>query len=65
MTLAGEDPPDQEPLLGLDSQDQLTDAKRKALMQEIQKRLIKLNQLVCHKISSNFNSVNKAFLTLD
>ena len=25
----------------------------------------KLNQLICDKISRNFNSVNKAFLTLD
>ena len=34
-------------------------------MQEIQKRLTKLNQQICNKISNNFNSVNKAFLTLD
>ena len=43
MTLAGEDPPNEEPLLGLDGKDPLTEAQRKALMQEIQKRLNKLN----------------------
>lgn len=63
MTLAGEDPANYEPLIV--KKNDGTPLSKNDIKLEIKKRLTKLNQLICDKISKNFTSVNKAFLTLD
>ena len=61
MTLAGEDPVIYKNAL----EPSKTLAEKKKLSNEIQARIRKLNAQICFKISRNFTSVNKAFLTLD
>ena len=41
-----------------------TAEQREKLSNDVQQRVRKLNEQICHKISSNFTSVNKAFLTI-
>ena len=62
MTLAGED------LHVLDNKnikEVKTEKQKKSLNKDLDERIHKLNEQICHKISNNFTSVNKAFLTLD
>ena len=60
-TLAGED-------IALEAQSTKeikTKEQRAHLTGKLQTRIRKLNEQICHKISNNFTSVNKAFLTID
>lgn len=61
MTLSGDDPI----VYSAATHPPKTDVEKKQYVKQIQERIKKLNSQICFKISRNFTSVNKAFLTLD